>query len=485
MIHALLLAAALSPAALFAQERAAVGSAWDGIVQITERGSYVAGGAPGVPYVSYVDARDGFSKLALGQDGGTMQGYDRTGSWQAADGLVQPVEDAATVASSITAAYIARNGWWHPESDPAAFEYSGRRTVAARAYDVVRVAPKGGDAVDVWLDAGTHLIAELIERNAGNVTTTTYLGDYRSVDGVKYPYSTVISDGNPKDDQVLHATSVAFASGIAAADFARPQNKRTGSIAGGISTSIPFEMDNADKGHIVLLVRVNGSRPLHMIFDTGGSNIVSTEVAREIGLKGTGATTAGGAGEGQVTVQTLSGVTMHLGDATLTSQPFGILPLPRSLVHMTSRYTVDGVIGYEVLKNFVVSIDYVKKTLTLTEPDAFDAAGAGTPIHFASATIPVIPVTYDGVQGQFMFDTGNAFYNTVSQTFLDAHSLAPATPGTVLVQSSGNLGGAFRPWLTRAKQIQIGPYRIDRPVFAVTNNAKGALAGTAFAGNLS
>ncbi len=51
MIHALLLAAALSPAALFAQERAAVGSAWDGIVQITERGTYTAAGTPGVPYV--------------------------------------------------------------------------------------------------------------------------------------------------------------------------------------------------------------------------------------------------------------------------------------------------------------------------------------------------------------------------------------------------------------------------------------------------
>ena len=108
MIHALLLAAALSPVALFAQERAAVGSAWDGIVQITERGTYTAAGAPGVPYVSYVDARNGFSKFVLGQDGGTQQGYDAAGSWQAADGLVQPVEDAATIASSLTAIRMCR-----------------------------------------------------------------------------------------------------------------------------------------------------------------------------------------------------------------------------------------------------------------------------------------------------------------------------------------------------------------------------------------
>jgi Aspartyl protease/PDZ domain len=485
MIHALLLAAALSPAALFAQERAAVGSAWDTIVQITERGTFTAPGAPGVPYVSYVDARNGFSKIAFGHDGGTEQGYDAAGSWSAADGLVQPVEDAATVASSVTAAYIARNGWWHPGTDPATFSYAGRRTRDAGVFDVVHVVPKGGDAVDVWFDARTNLIAELVEPNASNVTTTTYLSDYRSVNGVRYPYSTIVSTGDPKNNQSLRVTSVTFAGALTAADFARPQNKRTGSIAGGTSTSIPFDMDDADKGHIVLLVRVNGSRPLHVIFDTGGSNVVSSEVAREIGLKGTGSTTAGGAGEARVTVQTLSGATLQLGSATLTNQPFGIFPLPRSLIHMTSRYAVDGVIGYEVLKNFVVSIDYVRRTLTLTEPSAFDSAGAGTPIHFASATIPVIPIAYDGVLGQFMFDTGNAFYNTVSQTFLNAHSLAPVSPSPVLVQSSGNLGGALRPWLTRAKSIQIGPYRIDRPVFAVTNTQKGALAGTAFAGNIS
>ncbi len=349
----------------------------------------------------------------------------------------------------------------------------------------MRVVPKGGDVVDVWLDVRTHLIAELVERNASNVTTTTYLSDYRTVDGVKYPYSTVVSTGEKKNDQSLHVTGVTFAGSLAASDFARPQNKRTGSIAGGTSTTIPFDMDNADKGHIIVLVRVSGSRALHVIFDTGGSNVVSTDVAREIGLKGTGSTTAGGAGEAQITVQTLSGATLQLGNATLTNQPFGIFPLPRSLVHMTSRYRVDGVIGYEVLENFVVSIDYVKKTLTLTDPPAFDAANAGTAIRFASATVPVIPAIYDGVPGQFMFDTGNAFYNTVSQTFLDAHGLAPAAPGTVLVQSSGNLGGALRPWLTRAKQVQIGPYRVDRPIFAVTNTSKGALAGTAFAGNLS
>lgn len=193
---------------------------------------------------------------------------------------------------------------------------------------------------------------------------------------------------------------------------------------------------------------------------------------------------SGGAGEQQVSVQIASGATLTLGNATLRDQKFAIFPLPASLTHITSKFTLDGVIGYEVLKNFVVSVDYVRRRLTLTQPSAFRPAGHGTAVHFASATIPVIQATLDGVAGPFMVDTGNAFFNTVSTAFLASHGLSSRLRGNVLVQSSGNIGGAIRPHLARASSLEIGPYRVLRPVFAVTSTKKGALAGTAFAGNL-
>jgi hypothetical protein len=470
------------PASLFAAERAAVGSAWDRIGEITERGTYDGGGASG-PYVTYTDTHTGYSK-SLVTIAGTVQasGYDAKGSWQAQDSLVEPVGDAATVASARSAAYAARNGWWNPGGDPATFAYAGRKSEGSNAYDVVRVVPQGGTPMDVWLDAATHLIARIVSTDSSNVTTTTTYGDYREIDGVHYPYSTVVGTGNPKADQHLHAAAVVFAASPVAADLRRPQNERTGTIAGATSTTIPFQLDNPYKGHIVVTVSVNGSRPLHVIFDTGGSNVVTPEIAREIGLKGAGSVAVGGAGEQETTAQIASGATLRIGAATLTKQQFGIFPLPRSLVKMTARYPVDGIVGYEILKNFVVSIDYVKRTLTLTDPAAFRYAGTGAAIAFTSATVPVIPATFDGVPGSFMFDTGNAFYNTISQGFLEAHALA--LPGKVLVQSSGNLGGAIRPRLVRVPEIGIGPYRVAHPVFAVTNTSKGSLAGTTFSGNI-
>ena len=473
------------PAALFAQQRAAAGgAAWDSVAEIVERGTFAASGLAG-PYVSYIDPRGGKSKMTMTL-AGTLQGsgYDGTGAWGLQGTLVQPLDDPAAVATARTAAYVARDGWWHPSTDPAAFTYLGARACGSSTCDVVRVVPQGGDPIDVWIDSSTHLVAKTVSTDGTNVTTTVTFSDYRPVHGVMYPYTSSVSNGDPKNDQVSHVSSVAVLQTLVAADVARPVNKRTSTIAGGAaSTTLPLDLDNPADGHIVVIVRVNGSRPLHMIFDTGGSNCVTPEVAREIGLHGSGAIGINGAGENSVSVQLASGATLAIGGATLRDQQFAIVPLPESLLHETARFKVDGLVGYEVLKNFVVSIDYVHRTMTLTDPAKFSYRAGGTAIAFKSATIPVIPVSFGQVTGQFMLDTGNAFFNTISEQFAGANSQS-FKPTGVMVVSSGNLGGALHTPLARAMSMQIGPYAIAQSVFAVTASKKGAMAGTAFAGNI-
>jgi hypothetical protein len=491
MIHALLCAVVLTvtpsePAQLFAQERAAAGgAAWDAIGEIVEHGMFAGAGLSG-PYTSYVDTKTGMSRTALTISGTTQaQGYDAHGAWSQQGGLVEPLEDPASLASARTSAYIARNGWWNPSNDPATFTYLGRKDAGGSSYDVVRVVPRGGNPIEGWIDVATHFLAKTVVTDASNVVTTTTLSDYHSTHGVMYPFATIVSNGNPKYDQHTSVTAVEVSATANVADFTRPKNQRTGTIAGGkTSTTIPFDLDDPLHGHIVIAARVNGSRPLHVVFDTGGSNVVTPQSASAIGLHGGGAVAAGGAGEAQVSVQLAFGATLTVGEATISDQQFGIFPLPASLVGITGKYRIDGIVGYEILKNFVVSIDYVHRRLTLTDPAAFVAPPGATALRFSSATIPVLSASIDGVDGTFMVDTGNAFYNTVSQEFVTAHGLESNLPGDVLVQSRGNIGGAIQPRLTRPATFQIGPYRLPRPVFAVTNTSKGALAGTAFSGNI-
>lgn len=486
LLLSLILAATVQtkdPALLFAQERlAAGGAAWNRVAEIVERGNFLGQGLSGT-YTDYVDTRTGFSSTVLKLESGPRgQGYDARGPWSYDDGLLDALGDTASVQSGRTMAFIARNGWWNPR-DPAQMTYSGTRS-GSRSYDVVHIVPAGGSPMDVWLDAATHLIAKIEVTDSSNVTTTIRYFRYRRVSGVVYPFASTTGTGNARNDNYSTVTAVVLRPRIVAADFTRPANLRLGSIAGGISTSVPFDLDSSEKGHIVVLASINGSRPLHFVFDTGGSAIVTPEVASEIGLHGKGQVVAGGAGEAQVTAQIASGATLRLGAATLRNQEVGIIAMPPSLVENTGKYRTDGIIGYEMLKNFVITVDYVNRRMTLTNPESFSAEGRGTAIRFDSATIPIIAARLNGVDGRFMLDTGNAFFNTISNDFLAKNGLNPPGDRAVLVQSSGNLGGALRTPLWRASKLSIGPYQLDAPVFAVTQTRKGALAGTTFAGNI-
>lgn len=469
------------PRTLFVEEHAAVGgAAWDRLAEIVEHGTFSGQGLTG-PYVSYIDPRGGLSKIVLQLAGSTQgQGYDRAGLWAQQNALVTPLNDPASLATARTNAYVARNGWWRPDEDPAAISYIGQEACGDRSCDLVRVVPQGGNPVDVWLDATTHLIAKIVERDLTNAVTTTSYADYRKVQGVVYPFATTQGNGDVKYDQHTKVDTVTFSPTLADSDVTRPQNQRNGTIAGGaISTTVPFEEPDPGRSLIVVIARINGSRPLHVLFDTGGTNTLGLQAAKEIGLSGKGTLGVNGSNGQQATAQLAADVTLSLGAATLRDQQFGLIDFPAALIGLTGRYRIDGVIGYEVLKNFAVSIDFVHRRLTLTEPAAFHYAGGGAAIPFKSAIVPVVPGLLNNARGDFYFDTGNGFYNTVSSGFFATNHLS-LPRSTIQVQSTFGQGGATRSSLIRAGSLTIGPYLLSRPVFAVSN----AQRGTAIAGNI-
>jgi aspartyl protease len=71
-------------------------------------------------------------------------------------------------------------------------------------------------------------------------------------------------------------------------------NFQTSTAATNAPITIPFELVTR---HIMLKVRINNSRPLSFVFDTGDKVcVVDTEVAKELGLKMEGQLRIGGAG---------------------------------------------------------------------------------------------------------------------------------------------------------------------------------------------
>ena len=69
----------------------------------------------------------------------------------------------------------------------------GKETVGDRPAFVLEVTPKTGPTVRTWMDADTYMILKtsvsLDAPDVGRVEQVTEFGDYRTVDGVKVPFS--------------------------------------------------------------------------------------------------------------------------------------------------------------------------------------------------------------------------------------------------------------------------------------------------------
>jgi predicted aspartyl protease len=129
--------------------------------------------------------------------------------------------------------------------------------------------------------------------------------------------------------------------------------------------TIPFRLASPDKPLIVVPVFVNGTGPHDFVLDTGASaTVLSLELANRLNLKSTTAPgmTAGGGG-----VQALTGLLDSFSVAGLEVRQ---LPVVASgFLQMLSDAVgtgLDGVVGYNFLRHYLVAIDYPNELLYLT-----------------------------------------------------------------------------------------------------------------------
>lgn len=114
------------------------------------------------------------------------------------------------------------------------------------------------------------------------------------------------------------------------------------------------------RGHIVVTLFVNG-RPKRFMVDTGAQRtMLSTRLAAELGLT-TLVDTKVGNSLGQVLPSSV---------ALLDSIRFGALQVNHIPVFVQSLwgFNVDGALGWDILRQFRTTIDYVNRTITLTNP---------------------------------------------------------------------------------------------------------------------
>ncbi len=468
---------------ILAQAKQAMGgNGWDSIRSTYSRGKITTSGLTGQAE-SWEDNLTGryVEKYQLGPTSGA-DGFDGKLVWSQ-DSSGQPRAEGAENARQGAAdqAYRTAMGYWFPQRWAAEIECLGRKEEQGKQFDVLRITPQGGRPFDLWIGATTHLIDHTVEK-ADIETRTTYVSDYRTVNGVKVPFAVHSTNGEHQYDQYFTLEKVEFNAPIQEAQFRMPQPPPPDfAIAGGKSSaSVPFELLN---NHIYVDVKLDGKGPFRMLCDTGGANIITPELSRELGLKSEGALQGRGVGEKSEDVGLVKMKSLGVGDATLANQVFAVFPM--GSFSAVEGIKVNGLIGYEVFKRFVAKVDYEHHLLTLMQPSSFTYKGEGTVVPFLfNGHIPQVDGAIDGIEGKFDIDTGSRSSLDLLAPFAEKHDLTARYGAKIEAVTGWGVGGAARSLVTRAKVLRLGKVEIERPVAELSLQKKGAFVSPYVAGNV-
>lgn len=222
--------------------------------------------------------------------------------------------------------------------------------------------------------------------------------------------------------------------------------------AGGTAVKVPFDLY---ANNILVQCRINGSRPIWLIFDTGASvNVLDERLVKELGLSAGGTANLNGGG-GTVAGAFVEGATISLPGVEADRQLIVAAPLD-PMPTLFGR-DVRGIIGNNFISHFVVEIDYADKTITFHDPDAYNLFGERDAIEVENrGDIPFVKVEFsmngrDTVTGWLEIDTGSNRIFDINRPFAEAHKLLTALPKNRMAEGVGGAGvGAIRSTSRRA-----------------------------------
>jgi len=132
-------------------------------------------------------------------------------------------------------------------------------------------------------------------------------------------------------------------------------------------------------------------------------------------------------------------------------------------------FDVRGTVGNQIFRDYVVTVDYRARTVTLADPAHFRYAGTGAPLairveHDVPITDAVVVTRRSGaIPASLTVDLGSSSYALrLSRRFLAQHPLEGDTV-TVPVQLGAGVGGVDRGALMRLPALRLGALTVNRP----------------------
>ena len=247
---------------------------------------------------------------------------------------------------------------------------------------------------------------------------------------------------------------------------------------------VPIELAN---DLIVLKVRVNNSRPLRFIFDTGASiSVIDPQSAKALGLRAKGKLDLDATG-GTVQSGLIGPVSLSLTGVTVFNQTLATIDLDS--VAPLFGYKIDGIIGHDFINNFVVEIDYAASLLNLYETGSYkySQTGESIPIELVEKTpfarARIVLNGREPVEGKFEVDTGGTGILFLNTPFVKKHKMLETL--TTQAQSKlGGAGGSSAAVKAQVPAVELGSFVIKNPLVVFAQGTEGSEGSAEYDGEL-
>jgi predicted aspartyl protease len=193
-----------------------------------------------------------------------------------------------------------------------------------------------------------------------------------------------------------------------------------------------FRPVGANQDGLIVMVRLNGGKPLRLLLDTGARGIlVDARAAKNLGLEPIAASQVAGFGESGADSQVAVARRLTIGDAEFAD----------CLIEVSRRSITsgaDGILGTGLFEAFRVRVDARAATMELQPTDTAETSGGVGAIGVRNLLL--VKTSVGSKDGWFLVDTGAAF-TTVAQELTDPVSRR----GTAdLIGVQGAVSGAYR-----------------------------------------
>lgn len=402
---------------------------------------------------------------------------------------VVPLADHDLIEAQV-GAWFERERWAEPDQGGGQVRHAGTERDSAGSFTLLEItapASAGTKPRRLWFRDRDGLLAR-IESPRDNGLVVTDLGDWRLAAGRLRPYRSVTRAANMPAN-VLTATTDSLAANVSleGVAFEVPGATESGvswGLTPGLAT-VPFDYRAR---HLWVKVRLADGSMHDFLFDTGASvSVIDSAFAAERGLRTEGFMQAAGAGaSGSASFARLPELTLtgeHGDGITVRNLKVGVLSVSPSFAPYFWR-EVPGVIGYDVISRFVVTVDYDRGLLTLRDPAAGGYEGEEPPLRMVmNGTVPAVMARVAGHEGLFRLDLGSSSTVDLHTPFVREHGLTARLRHPMHIVGTG-FGGEFASTLGRLDRMEVGRHGWDDPMVTCAEAVEGAFASEDFAGNI-